>query len=54
MIEPEVAFTDLGENAALAEALLGYTSQLYRPMTRDMEIIRSLVGASFEYAKLRP
>jgi len=25
MIEPEIAFTDLGENAALAEALQGYT-----------------------------
>jgi aspartyl/asparaginyl-tRNA synthetase len=27
MIEPEIAFADLSDNAALAEALLNYTSR---------------------------
>jgi hypothetical protein len=32
MIEPEIAFADLSDNAALAEALLKYPSRHLRPM----------------------
>jgi hypothetical protein len=33
MIEPEIAFADLSDNAALAEAMLKYPSRHLRPMS---------------------
>jgi asparaginyl-tRNA synthetase len=36
MIEPEIGFADLSDNAALAEGLLKYTSRRY--LTKDRKI----------------